>query len=237
MSNNNVIEIKESQLDHVNFEKQVEIQMNEFENTISKLEEENKEKYETVITQANEINDVIFNKLNFDQTLKGTDKYEASEITILNDPPVDILQFADVRNWIMKKNPFYLPNGVNKSILCPRIKFDVKINSMSAVYKYLVSDLFECGISLRTAMSDRKGNVIMLPNTYLANALAAEHGILLFKLISKDLHSMKERNNIVINSDDWFTVEFIDARLEKDLFGGYTLRDMALFENERKSAK
>lgn len=235
MSNNNVIEIKESQLNHVNFDKQYEIQMNEFENTISKLEEENKEKYENIIAQAKEINDTIFNKLNFDQTLKGTDKYEASPIT--KDFPVDILQFMDIRNWVMKKNPLYLTNGANKSVLCPRIKFDVKINSMNSVYKYLVSDLFECGINPRMSISDRKGNVIMYPNTYLANALAAEHGILSFKLTSKDLHSMKERNNIVINADDWFTVEFVDARLEKDLFCGYTLRDMALFENERKSTK
>lgn len=185
-------------------------------------------KYDGVIIGAREISNTIFNKINFDQSLEFTDNYEASPITVI-DYAVDILEFMDVRNWIIKKNPKILKDTNN--IFCSHVKFDAKLTCLGPVYKHLTSDIMLSMYDRNN--TERGGKVIMYPSVYLNCALAAEQGILHFKMTSRNKHSAKEINNIQLSSDEWFTVEFIDARKEKDIFNKYTLRDLALFENEK----
>ncbi len=227
MSDNNIIEMKESQLTRITFDQQLSRQNVEFESNISKLEAQNKAKYDGVIIGAREISNTIFNKINFDQSLEFTDNYEASPITVI-DYAVDILEFMDVRNWIIKKNPKILKDTNN--IFCSHVKFDAKLTCLGPVYKHLTSDIM---LLPRHSSGDNSGLVLMYPSVYLNCALAAEQGILHFKMTSRNKHSAKEINNIQLTSDEWFTVEFIDARKEKDIFNKYTLRDLALFENEK----
>ncbi len=227
MSDNNIIEMKESQLTRITFDQQLSRQNVEFESNISKLEAQNKAKYDGVIIGAREISNTIFNKINFDQSLEFTDNYEASHITVI-DYAVDILEFMDVRNWIIKKNPKILKDTNN--IFCSHVKFDAKLTCLGPVYKHLTRDIM---LLPRHSSGDNSGLVLMYPSVYLNCALAAEQGILHFKMTSRNKHSAKEINNIQLTSDEWFTVEFIDARKEKDIFNKYTLRDLALFENEK----
>jgi len=227
MSDNNIIEMKESQLTRITFDQQLANQNIEFESNISKLETQNKARYDDVIYSARQIFDTIFNKINFDQSLEFTDNYEASPITVINYA-VDILEFMDVRNWIIKKNPKILKDTNN--IFCSHVKFDAKLSCLGPIYEHLISDMM---LLPRNSSGDNSGLVLMYPSVYINCALAAEHGILHFKMTSRNKHSSKERNNIQLTSDEWFTVEFIDARKEKDIFNKYTLRDLALFENEK----